>query len=164
MTNLRLAADLVEREIKALIAACPEMLEDEQLRADMIEGETDAREFLGWLTREFLAAKGLEEGAASASKVLAERKARFSARREAFKVAAQRIWVAMGSRKQELPEGTLNTRAGRDIVEITDLDFVPDAFLRKEPKKAEILDALKSGTSVPGAKLSKSEASFAITT
>ncbi len=163
MGNLKLAADIVAKEIAALVAACPEMADDEDLKRDMIEGETSAKEFLRWATREYLAAKGLAEGAAESAKTLAARKARFERRQEAFKLSARRIWELAGKVKQELPEGTLNTRKGTEYAHITDEDFLPDRFLKKEPKKAEILAALKAGETVPGATLKRGDPPFVIT-
>lgn len=71
-----------------------------------------------------------------------------------------------GISKIEHPLFKITLVAGRDIVDITDSEVIPNEYMAvkvtETPKKAEILKALKAGDSVPGAALTKSKTSLRI--
>lgn len=71
-----------------------------------------------------------------------------------------------GIKKIEHPLFKITLAAGRDVVEITDADVIPNEYIAvkvtESPKKSEILKALKAGESVPGTTLTKSKSSLRI--
>lgn len=161
--NPRLKADEIKRHIEFLLAAYPEMGEDETLRSDMIEGETDAFEFLSNLTRKIGEAKALTEGTDLYVKELRERTARVDRRIEGLRFLAFKIMESANLKKAELPEATLSIRNGVPKVVITDETALPDIAVRikREPDKTRIKELLQEGP-VAGACLSNAEPTLSI--
>lgn len=154
----------LEYVIRDLVAQHPELDEDEDLRADMLEGSTDLHAVL---TR--LVAKANEAGAfVSALKgqmsQLAERKKRYERRQEAFRAMMHRLMEAARTRKMELPEATLSIRAVAPQCVITDEAAIPEDFLKivATPDKAAIREALKEGKTVPGAHMSNGSETLSV--
>ena len=73
---------------------------------------------------------------------------------------------ATGIKKIEHPLFKITLAAGRDVVEITDTESIPDEYIKVEvkesPDKRKILNALKDGASIPGVALAKSKSSLRI--
>lgn len=73
---------------------------------------------------------------------------------------------ATGIKKIEHPLFKITLAAGRDIVEITDVESIPDDYIKVEvkesPDKKKILEALKEGANIPGVALMKSKSSLRI--
>lgn len=161
--NPRLKADEIKRTIEFLLAAYPEMGEDEALRIGMIEGETDAFEFLSKLTRKIGEAKALTEGTDLYIKELRERTARVDRRIEGLRFLAFKVMEAADLKKAELPEATLSIRNGVPKVVITDEAALPDILCRikREPDKTKIKELLERGP-VNGAVLSNAEPTLSI--
>src|SRR5262245_8580308 len=119
-TVMRFDVDTVRQQIANLLVMHPELAEDDVLRADMVEGSTDAHEFLSSLTRKIgedeAAAAGLEEYRHD----LLVRKARLEHRAEVLRALAFKVMQAADLKKVELPEATLSVRNGTPKVIITD--------------------------------------------
>jgi Siphovirus Gp157 len=156
MTTNFLAADVanLEAEIHDLFAAYPELEEDEQLRADMLEGSTAAFDVLTRLV-------ALEREADSMSKARAARisdlqalKGRADRKKEAMRALMLRIMKAAGIKKAPLVEATVSVSKGRDSVEIVDEEALPDNVVKvvRTPDKGLIKEALALGP-VDGARM-----------
>lgn len=159
-----LEAKYIQDEITALLLQHPELAEDEVLRADSIEGETGAFEFLSSIVRKIDATKMLTDGTATYIEELRGRKARFERRQEALRALMMKIMNAANLRKAELAECTLSIRVnGPKVLIINDAE-IPDEFMRikKEPDKIRIKAAMMANKNVPGCALSNSEPSLAI--
>ncbi len=161
---MRLTPQMIEQEIANLVLHYPELAEDEQLRADMVEGETEAFEFLSQVVRSIGENKALAAGTAEYAKELIERKARIERRVEAFRALAFSVMQKADLRKAELPEATLSVRAGTQRVVITEEERLPDTCIKivRSPDKTAIKDKLLLGEDVPGAFLSNAEPSLSI--
>lgn len=159
-------AEQVRQQITALLLECPELAEDEVLRADMIEGETDAKECLRKLERQRQDTLGLIKGLAIVIEDLHARRGRFERREEAMRRLMHKVLDAADLPKMELPEATLSIRKGTPKVIITEQNDIPDYYIRikKEPDRTLIGAALKAGSSVPGAVLSNAEPHLSIRT
>lgn len=163
--TVRLDPAIIRQQIDWLFVANPELHEDEQLRADMIEGSTDAHEFLRMVERK------RQDTAAMALAIelnmhdLHERHGRFKRREEAMRKLAFKIMEAADIKKIELPEATLSIRNGVPRVIITDESKLGDIAcrFRREPDKAKIKELLQTGP-VPGAELSNAEPTLSIRT
>lgn len=143
----------LEAEIHDLLAAYPELAEDDELRADMLEGSTAAFDVLTRLVN-------IERDADSMGKAIAARIADLNARRqraekrkEAMRALMLRIMRMAGIQKAPLVEATVSVSKGRESVEIVDEALVPPRFLKvvKTPDKTAIKEALTAGKKVRGA-------------
>lgn len=145
---------LLEREFADLLAAYPELAEDETLRADTIEGETNAYRILGRLVNIERDADSMSKAIAERARDLASRKARMDRRKEAMRSLMFRLMKAGGLSKVPLPEATVSITKKAATVEIVDEDALPDNVVRivRQPDKAAIKEALAVGM-VPGARM-----------
>jgi hypothetical protein len=152
------------RQITALLLECPELAEDDVLRADMIEGETDAFKFLQDLEHKRQDACAMMDGIATRIDTLAQRSRRIDRREQAIRKMMHKILDAADLRKVELPEATISIRNGTPKVIIIEQNELPDYYIRikREPDKTLIGAALKAGSTVPGAALSNSEPTISI--
>lgn len=155
----RIDPAFVRQQIDALLLRFPELEGDEELRADMIEAETDTLELLALLVRKKAEADAYATGIKSYQDELGKRRSRMERRSEASKELMFKIMEAAGLPKAELQEATLSIRAGTPKVIITDEDSLPDQFVKVErtAKKSEIAKAIKEGNEVAGASLSNAE-------
>ncbi|WP_019999036.1 siphovirus Gp157 family protein [Aureimonas ureilytica] len=158
MTNPQyLAYDVtvLEREFADLIAAFPELAEDEGLRADTIEGETNAHRVLSRIVAIERDADSMSKAIAERKKDLDARKARQDRRKEAMRSLLFRLLKASDLPKVTLPEATVSIGKKAATVEIIDETAIPKRFMRvkSEPDRAAIKEALDAGKSVKGAQL-----------
>jgi hypothetical protein len=154
----------IQQQINNLLLNYPELAEDEILRADMIEAETDANEFLSQVVRAIGANKVLATGTKAYIDELSERKARIERRDEALRSVALKIMQTADLKKAELPEATLSIRNGTPKVVIIDETALPPDCVRTtvSPDKTAIKEKLSSGQAVPGAEMSNGEPTLSI--
>ncbi|RRY11378.1 hypothetical protein EGJ58_06865 [Brucella anthropi] len=146
---------VLEREFADLVAAYPELAEDEELRADTIEGETDAYRVLGKIIAIERDANTMLLAIGERAKDLAARKDRYTRRKDAMRALLLRLLKAANLNRVSLPEATVSIGKGRSGVEIVDESLLPDNVvkLKREPDKTAIKAALDAGEDVPGAAL-----------
>jgi hypothetical protein len=145
----------------------PELMQDERLFADMLEGESgDAMEMLERVIRASVVAASFAKEAKDRADAIAERAARYKARAEALRGCAFAALTALELPKLERPDFTASVRAGQPSVFIADEAAVPDALCRttRTPDKTLIAAALKAGETVPGAELLDGIPSLAVRT
>lgn len=145
----------------------PDILNDERLFSDMLEGESgNAMDVLDQVVRAAIIAENMEDAARVMQTDLATRVARFAARKNTLRGIAFAAMESIGTKKLERPDFTASIRNGQPSVIITDADAVPDAYVRLERKldKTAIAAALKAGETVPGAEYSNGLASITIRT
>jgi len=159
-----LDATRVTLEIERLLAEYPELAEDEALRADMIEGSTDAFAALDRIIATMREATATVAAIKIQADALWSRAERFERREKAMRALAQRIMEAANIRKAERPEATLSIRAVAPSLVITDESALPDWAwrVRREPDKATIKDRVKAGEFVPGAEMSNGGATLSV--
>lgn len=162
MTTLNPA--FVQRQIFELLAAHPELEEDEVLRADMIEGATDAHEFLRQVVRKIGSTQIIASGTAEYIDELCERKERLARREYALRQLIFKVMNSANVLKAELPECTLSIRNGQPKVVIVNEAEIPREFLRikTEPDKTKLKAALQAHEHVPGVVLSNAEPTLSI--
>lgn len=153
---MKMHIDFVKSQIANLLASFPEMEDDEILRRDSLEGETDATKLLSRLIRVRNETQAQVQGLSEYAKELAERKSRLERRADACRSMAFQILDAANISSFVLPEATLTVQAGQRSVVITDEAKLPDKFIRtkREPDKTALKEALKSGETIDGAELS----------
>jgi hypothetical protein len=161
---MRLDPNVIRHQVDGLLAAYPELVEDEVLRLDMIEGSTDLVDFVRRLERSRQDASALTEAIAMNVDALRARAARFERREQAIRDLMFRMLELAHLKKLEMPEATVSVRVGVPKVIVTDEAALPDEFCRikREPDKGKIKAALAELKPVPGATLSNAEDTIAI--
>jgi hypothetical protein len=161
---MRLDPAVIRHQVDGLLAAYPELVEDEVLRLDMIEGSTDLVDFVRRLERSRQEASALTEAIAMNVDALRARAARFERREQAIRDLMFRMLELAHLKKLEMPEATVSVRVGVPKVIVTDEAALPDEFCRikREPDKGKIKAALAELKPVPGATLSNAEDTLAI--
>ena len=161
---------IVRQQISNLLLELPELADDDVLRADMVEGSTDAHDFLRMLERRRREAERMTEGIDAEIKHtlthLGERKARMCRREEAMRVMIFRVMEAADLRKVELPEATISVFNGKEKVVINDEASVPHeyCYVKYTPNKTKIKVLLKAGTTLNWAALVQGEPGVSIRT
>ena len=107
--------------------------DDDDLFADMIEGETNAVEVIARLHSERAQALELIEGIKAREADLKARKTRLQAREAAVKAAIGQVLRAVSLPKVELPEATYSVRDGKPRLEIVDVEAVPSDYCVPKP-------------------------------
>jgi hypothetical protein len=151
--NLKIEADHLRIEIEFLLAQYPDLRDDEDLRADMLEGETQITKILTALHRYREDSKKLANGSQEQLDALIARKKRLTLRVEFLRKLMQSILFAADIRKIELPECTLSIRNNpQQVLGEADVDELPEDLIRikREPDRQKIREALLQGRHVPG--------------
>lgn len=159
--------NVVRQQIGSLLLQYPELQEDDQLRADMIEGETDAHEFLRMLERMRQEACVMAGALATNIADIEQRQARFERREQAVRSLMFKILDAASLKKVELPEATVSiVNGGQKLIGEADPSSLPDDLCRvkREADRKAIKDAIKTGQTVPGFTLSNAEPHIMIRT
>ena len=144
-----------------------ELMEDERLFADMLEGEGgDAMDVLDRVIRASIVATSFAKEAKERADAIAERAARYKARADNLRGCAFAALTALELPKVERPDFTASVRAGQASVFIEDDAAVPDAMCKitRTPDKTMIGVALRAGNVVPGAALLDGIPSLAVRT
>jgi hypothetical protein len=144
-------------EIDRLLESYPELQDDELLRLDTIEGETDALEIAARLVRWHNHAKAMEKAVAQERADLFKRQERYKHQTENAKTTIETLMRAMDVRKLELAGATVSMRAGSESVVVDDVDELPQGCFSIERKadKAAIKASIKAGDTIPGARLER---------
>jgi hypothetical protein len=158
--------DLIRQQISQLLLQYPELEADDQLRSDMIEGETDTFEFLGKLEQKRQGAVAMSNAIGVWAADIRGRQERFERREEAMRKLMFSIMQTAHINKAELPEATLSIRAGTPKIIITNEAELPDQYcqLKRIPDKLLIKNEIITGQVIPGAELSNAEPVLSIRT
>lgn len=145
-------------QIDRLLEDYPELQDDDLLRLDTIEGETDALDIANRLARLYRHAEIMQDAIKSERAALANRQARYGNQADGAKAALHTLLQAMDQRKLELPAATVSLRAGSESVEVSDVDELPQGYFKtsRTADKAAIKAAIKGGDAIPGATLQRS--------
>lgn len=155
MSRIDLDVHFLEQEIANLIAAYPELSEDEALKADVVEGQLDVEAVMARVMSHLFEAEEMLDGMKTRFDDLSERKKRWERRKEFCRALAQRVLEASGRPRIELPEATISKSVGKESVEITNVDELPQGTFvtERKPDKKAIGEQLKAGADIPGARL-----------
>lgn len=138
-----------------LLASYPEIEEDDDLKADMLEGETDLHTIANRIIKRKLDARAMSAGIKERKKEISERQARYERQENGYTNLLKSLMIAADVDKLTLPDATISVTKLRVVVEITNEDDIPQGFveIKRVPKKDEIKQALQAGEEIPGAKL-----------
>jgi hypothetical protein len=161
--SLKAATTRVTMEIERLKKAFPELEEDLDLMAGMIEGETDFEKLVDTILDQFQERLTMREAVESRAKMLQERAQRFGRSADALKGLLHELVKASGQTNIRRPLATLVISKGRKKLEL-DPDFHAQGYMRvtTEPMKTDITAALNAGNDIPGARLVEGEPTFSV--
>lgn len=138
-----------------ILEAYPELAEDESLRADVLDAETDFHKLIDSLVQRKLEARELATGAKLRKQEVGERQSRFERQEAGFDTLIKSLMQFADMQKVVLSEATVSITKPRTKVSILDVNELPQGFyaVERKPKSAEIKAALEAGQTVPGAEL-----------
>lgn len=159
-------AQNLKASIANLVAAYPELADDEALLLDTLEGETDFVKLVGRLLDARAEAEGMSIALRARINDLSARKARFERQSDGYKRLVHSLMEAAGVDKLTLPEASLSIRQGSESVNVIDVNELPQGYFKTERQadKAAIKSAIKAGEQIPGAELVTGDASLTIRT
>lgn len=152
-------------EIDAMLREYPELADDEELRADMLEGATDIKEILSSLGRSLDNAKGLAAGVHSRIEELCAREQRFGTRIDFIRDLIFRVMDSAQLKKIELPEVTLSLKNNpQQLVGQGDAETMPDDLvnIKRTIDRKKVRAAIEAGQEVPGFTLSNAPPSLMV--
>lgn len=154
-TFLHADASRVRFVVTAILQQYPELTEDETLRADSLEAETDLHKVISRALKERIEANSMAEAIKGVMSDMGARKGRFERKADAMKDLIKGLMDVADLDKLTLPEATLSVTSPRVSVNVTALEELPQGFYAIERKadKTAIKAALEAGQSVPGAEL-----------
>lgn len=149
----------IEREAaRALLLSIKEIVEDdEQARADAVEGETSLMEAIDKALERKTLVEAHIEGLKAAQQRLKDRKERFENQVERIRGVIAGAMEAIDVKRLERPTATLTLALPSPQVQITAESELPSAYLVEKvtvsPDKRKLLADLKAGATIPGAEL-----------
>lgn len=163
---LHIDAKEAEAIIHQLRSDYPELADDDELRFDMIEGETDLENIVARAVKEYKMADAFAIGLTGYIKELQDRKGRFEKKQEAMKRLIKSLMESAGADKIPLPDATVFVTEPRTKVEVLNLDELPQGYfkLTKTADKAGLKKTLEAGEAIPGAELVLGDSGLTIRT
>lgn len=142
-----------------LLEDYPELSEDGQLRADMLEGETSLHGLASKLVRIAKEREALANGIGAYINELHDRKRRELQGSDGARKLLKSLMQAADVDKLVLTEATVSITKPRVVVEINDLDAIPQGYAKFEKRadKAALKAAMEAGEEIPGAALTLSD-------
>jgi hypothetical protein len=162
---LETQTDQLRSQIEALLREYPDLADDDILRADMLEGETDIREIVTSINRMIEDGKALKDGTQARLDDLSDRRARFQKRIDFGRDLIRKILEAAQISKLELPEVTASLKNNpQQLIGDPDPNVLPDELVKitRAPDRAKIKEALARGLTVPGFTLSNAPPSLSL--
>lgn len=154
----------VQAQIATLRYWYPELDADTDALEIALASETDFSQVMTKLIRFERDADAFASAIKVQEETLAERRARYTKQQQIYRAMLHALMDAGGQTTLRLPEATLSISRGRAGCTITDESALPDKFVKIErtPKKADIIAALLSGETVPGAEKSNAKPHLSI--
>lgn len=164
MAKYQFAAGIVEQQVQALLNEHPELIGDEELKVDMLQGSTDFYELVEKIHRNIMENTALLQGLHDLVDGLNKRKNVLGNRIDFQRALIKRLMEVSEQRSIDLPAAKISLGKSPAKVIITDEAAIPEEFVRvkREPNKTAIKEALVEGKDVPGATLSNGGTSLTI--
>jgi hypothetical protein len=142
---------------KALVAVLGEVAGDDDLAADMIEGETGLFEAVDAALTRLLEIEAFDGGLHEQAKRIIARRDRLDRQADSIRTALMMAMDAAGLRKIERPVATLSiSRTQPKLIVTNEADIPAGYWERGAPKldKKRLLAEMKGGQNIPGVTLS----------
>src|SRR5690606_22723516 len=145
MSYLKVDIAEFKAHVASLLERHPELVEDEDLRADMFEGETDLHSIVNRLVSIKLDADAMAAAVKARKQDIADRQSRFERKAEGAKALLKDLLIAADLPKVTLPEATVSITKPRTKVNILDVNELPQGFyaVERKAKASEIKTALE---------------------
>ena len=162
--SLRLDIATLERDIANLLVTYPELAEDDVLRADMFEGQTNLHDVLAACVDREREAKAMAGAVKERISDLSARKARYERQQDAWRDLIQKIMDHAGQAKITLPEATLSISHRKPSPIISDEAALPDECVElvRKPVMATIKAWVDAGNMPDGVTMSNGSTSLTI--
>lgn len=162
--QIALDVTYTSRMLDAMLVAHPELVEDDELRADMFEGETDLVPLMSALVRIRQERLARAEGLNTYIGDLTSRRDREARGADGIKKLMVQLMTASKLPKLILAEATISLLNGRETVSITDINALPQGTfsLERKPDKAAIKAQIDAGEDVPGAAVVHGDPSISV--
>lgn len=165
--NKHVAIKLAKTDISralSILALCPGLEVDEQLKLSTLEGETELNEIVSALLADNEDDEGTIEAVKAQIAVRRERIGRLEHRIEARRDAIISLMDCAQLTKLPLPEATLSLRTLPPSPKVADEDAVPEHLCKivRKPDMGLIREAVDCGESVPGVVMSNGGASLTV--
>lgn len=161
--------DHLRLEIETMLREYPELADDEELRADMLEGLTNITEVLIAVNRRYAETKALAAGLhayiAELLGPLEAREQRYEHRQEFLRDLIYRVMDSAQLKKIELPEVTLSLKANPPrLIGDADPELLPDDLcdIKRSINRKKIRAAIEAGKEVAGFVLSNAAPSLVV--
>ena len=154
--SLAYEGQLWRRTRDHLLAAMPELADDEECLVDTVDGETGLDEAVGRIAQSVVMDKAIAAGLADTIKKLQEKKASHSDRARRKTAAIFNLMDDLGRSRIVSFGITCSIQKNPPSVGQADIDQLPKKYIRttREPDRKAILAALKAGKTIKGAQLS----------
>ena len=164
--SVHIKAQFLRAEIDRIVAAYPELMEDQELLADTLEGETELNALVATLLDMADEAATMADAVSMRVDTMSERRARLKRKNEAARSIIKSLMEHAGLEKITLPEATISISKPRQTVEVVNVDDLPQGFFRieRQADKKAIQSALEAGETVPGAVMADGKTSLMIRT
>lgn len=164
MSALYVDAAYLKSEIGRLINDYPDLADDELLRADMLDAETDLEKVVSRALDERREAETMANAIKEREAALAARRSRYEKKADAMKALIKSVMQSADLDKLTLPEATLTVQRPRTSVDVTNVEELPQGFFKIERKadKTALKKALEAGEEIPGAELALGDETLAI--
>ncbi len=151
--------ETVIEQIQRLLAAYPELGEDEDFRRDVLEGQTSLGTVMERLCRVHRALKAEAAGLEAAQAELGHRAESKHQRITTIRTTIAALMEAAALDKFKTDSASISLGAPSRSVLVTDVDLLPEQYRKVTvaPVKIEIKRALEAGALVPGASLTNGE-------
>lgn len=149
---LNFEAEQVIRIFDALVSDYPELAEDEDLRRDVLEGETNLDAVVTRIVEAISEAEMVAEVISLRVKDMQARKGRHEQKAEVMRRLLLSLMERLELSSFTIPTATVSVRKGQPSLGILEADLIPEGFMRVkvEPDKAAIKEAMRNGVAVPG--------------
>lgn len=157
--------DALRLEIESMLRDHPDLADDEVLRLDMLEGETDIKEVLTELGRRLAATKALEKGLRSYIEELLAREDRFKIHEDRLRKLMFKVLDSAQIKKISLPELTLSLKSNpQRLLGDADPNTMPDRLvhIKRSVDRTKVREAIEDGEVVPGFTLSNAAPSLVV--
>lgn len=152
---MHVRSESLKQRIEVILRMFPELHDDEEMKFDTLDGETEIKSFLQRCVLSAMIYDSEADATQTTIEKLQFRKARFKKRVEFYRLLIQDIMNTADMKKIELPEATLTIQNSPSKVVITDESKLPDEVFKitKTVDKIKLKDLLKDGP-ILGAELS----------
>ena len=162
--NLRANAEDLRSALDRMFLEYPELKDDETLRADMLEGETELYAVIGKIVEMATEAETISDAIAIRISALSERKARYARKYVALRNLILDLMQAADLQKIVIPEATLSLRQIAPAPIVIDENSLPENCIRikREPDMKAIKEQIEQGITVAGTAMGNGKTSLGI--